>query len=168
MRLKDIDEVVEIWKRFIEQQRELGRDFGDDRMPLMKDSAPDFVRKYYNRTIRSKNGLLLVLEDNERLHGYMLSRIEKNIPVFKPDHIGHVVSIYLEEPYRGKGYSSTMFNMTLEWFKVKGIKEIIIEVFCYNPHAQKVYENWGFKNIHFMMRRELDWKKLSLDLEKKK
>ena len=154
-RLKDIDDTVEIWKRFMEQQRGLGRDFRDDMMPIMKKNAPEIVRKNFIRTIRSKNGFLLVFEDNGKLQGYTLSRIEKNIPVFEKDYVGHVVSIYLEEPYRGKGYGSLLMDMTLEWFKEKEIKEIIIEVFCYNPHALKVYEKWGFKNVHIMMRKEM-------------
>lgn len=156
-RLKDIDQIVEVWKRFMIQQRNLGIDFGDDRMPPMKEDAPDFVRGYYNKTIRSKNGLIVVLADDEgRIQGYMLSRIEKNIPVFEKDHIGHIVSIYLEDPFRGKGYSSKMYEMTNEWFRSKGIIEVIIEVFTYNPHAHSVYENWGFDDVHIMMRKNLE------------
>lgn len=156
-RLKDIDNIVEVWKNFMIQQRDLGREFGDDRMPPMKADAPEIVKGHYNRTIRSKKGLLLVLEDDDgRIQGYMLSKIEKNIPVFENDHIGHIVSIYLEDPFRGKGYSSKMYEMTYSWFRSKGIIEVIIEVFTYNPHAHKVYEKWGFDDVHIMMKKKLD------------
>ena len=86
----------------------------------------------------------------------MHSRIEKNIPVFSKDQIGHISDIYIEKAYRGKGYGSKMFEETMEWFCLKGITEVSLKVMCYNPNARKVYDSWGFKDIHIMMRKEMD------------
>ena len=115
--LSDVDELVEIWKRFMEQQRELGRIDGKDMLPEMKEDAPEMARTYLARNVRSRKALLLVLEDNNSLQGYMLNTIEKNIPVFVGDRVGFLSAIYLEGPYRGKGYGGEMFKIAREWFR---------------------------------------------------
>ena len=154
-RLKELDDLVAIWKRFMEQQKGMGREMGEDRLQPLKDNAPEIVRNYFQRSIRSRNGFLLVLEDNGEIVGYMLSRIEKNIPVFKEDRIGYLSDVYLEGPYRGKGHSSRMWKRTLDWFRSKSIKELSIRVLNCNPVAHSIYDTWGFKDLLIEMRLEL-------------
>jgi GNAT superfamily N-acetyltransferase len=155
-RLNDLDQLIELWKKFMAEHRKMGEKWEEDRIPPMKEEAPELVRKYYTGSIRSRNGYLLVLEDNGHVKGYMHSRLQKNIPVFKGDLVGYVAGIYLKDDYRGKGYSSKMFEDTMEWFKGKGVHEITIQVMGCNPHAHKVYQKWGFKDIHTMLRLDLD------------
>jgi GNAT superfamily N-acetyltransferase len=154
-KLKEVDDIVELWKRFMDEHRGMGRIWKEDRIPDFKDDAPDIVEKYFSRSIRSGNGFVLVLEDRGKINGYMLSRIQKNIPVFDKEYVGYVSDIYLNEPYRGKGFSSKMFKESLEWFHSKDITEISIRVMCCNPHARSIYDHWGFKDIHVEMRMDL-------------
>jgi GNAT superfamily N-acetyltransferase len=151
-KLKEVDEVVKIWLKFMEEHREMGRNWKEDRIPKFKEDAPEMAKKYFSLNIRSKNGLLLVLEDNGQIQGYMLSRIMKNIPIFEKDLVGEIGTLYLEKTYRGKGYSSKMFTIAKDWFNTKGISEILIRVMCCNPHAYEIYSHWGFKEIHIEMR----------------
>ena len=153
-RLKDLDELVVLWERFMNHQRELGRKNGRDMLPKMKEEACEIVRSYYSSNIWSRNGYLLVLEDGSSVRGYMLSRIVKNIPVFENEQVGYVSDIYLEPPYRGKGHSTTMFHLTMDWFRKKGITEVSLKVFDYNPKARRVYEKWGFNEAFIEMRLE--------------
>jgi GNAT superfamily N-acetyltransferase len=155
-RSKDIDRLLELWKRFMEEHREMGREMGDDRVPDMKPDSIETTRTYLSRNVRSRNALLLVLEDEEDIQGYMLSMIQKNIPIFQGEIIGYVAGIYLRDDHRGKGYSSKMFEETRKWFKQKGAHEVTIQVMWCNPHAHKVYQKWGFKDIHTMLRLDLD------------
>jgi ribosomal protein S18 acetylase RimI-like enzyme len=155
-RISDLDELIEIWKRFMEEHREMGREMGEDLIPKMKKDAPEIVRKFFSNTIHSRLGLLLVIEDMNKVQGYMLSRIQKNIPIFEKDPVGYISDIFLEESLRGSGYSSKLFKQTMEWFHQKGIKEISIKVMWSNPHAQDVYAKWGFNNIDTEMRLDLN------------
>ncbi|MFW3146687.1 MAG: GNAT family N-acetyltransferase [Thermoplasmatota archaeon] len=139
--------MIELWKKFMEHQRGLGRAAGEDLLPKMKENAPEIVGKYFERSIRSRHGYVLVLEDGGSIKGYMLSRIQKNVPVFKDEWIGYLSDIYLEEPYRGRGYASKMWEQTLEWFRSKGINTISIRVLCCNPSAREVYSRWGFTDL---------------------
>lgn len=155
-RLSDVDEIVELWKRFMEQQRGLGHKQGEDMLPVMRKNAPEIIRKYISRSIRGKNGFVVVIEDGGKLQGYMLSRIQKNIPVFREDHTGYVSDIYLEEKYRGKGLSTEMWLETLRWFREKNIREVGIRVLSYNDTAYEVYRKWGFRDYLKELRMDLD------------
>lgn len=154
-RLKDLYEIVEIWKRFMDQQRELGREMGEDLLPEMKENAPEIFSKYISSSIRSRHGFVLVLEDSGKVRGYMLSRIQKNIPVFDREYVGYVSDIFIEEQYRGQEISSKIWELTLDWFKSKGIKEISIRVLFCNPTAHDIYAHWGFKDVLREMRLDL-------------
>jgi RimJ/RimL family protein N-acetyltransferase len=146
-KLIDMDEIVELWKRFMDHQKSLERKEDQNPLPHFREGAPDRVREYFSRSIRSRHGFVLVLEDQGGVQGYSLCRIQKNIPVFEHDQIGYISDIYLEEPYRGKGYSSEMWERSLEWFRKKGIHQISIRVLSCNPAAHKVYEHWGFRDL---------------------
>jgi len=146
-RLRDLDEMVELWKRFMDHQVKLERTEGQSPLPRLREGAPDRVRDYFSKSIRSRHGFVLVLEDQGGVQGYTLCRIQKNIPVFEHDQIGYLSDIYLEEPYRGKGYSSEMWSRSLEWFREKGIQHISIRVLSCNPTAHDVYSHWGFRDL---------------------
>lgn len=141
--------------KFMEHQRNLGRQDGKDLLQDFRDDAPEIVKGYIKRNIGSPRGLVLVLEDEDCLQGYMLSRIDRNIPVFKNEWAGYVSDIYLEEKYRGKGSGTKMWKLTLDWFKEKGVKEISIKVLHYNPDAFNSYKKWGFRHVMNEMRVDL-------------
>ncbi|MBN1390680.1 MAG: GNAT family N-acetyltransferase [Candidatus Thermoplasmatota archaeon] len=155
-RLQEADELVELWKRFMEQQRGLGRADVGDMLPRMRGNARDIVKGYFSRSIRSRHGLVLVLEDYGVIQGYMLSRIQKNIPVFKEDYIGYISDLYIKEGYRGEGVSTKMWKITLDWFQSKGISDISIRVLAYNDLAYNVYRSWGFRDYLKELRIYLD------------
>jgi len=155
-RLDDIDELVELWKRFMAQQRGLGGELAVDMLPRMKEDAQDIVRSYISRSIRGRNGFVMVVEDRGKLRGYMLSRIQKNIPIFKNEYTGYVSDLYLDEGYRGKGLSSKMWVRTLQWFREKGVGEVGIRVLSYNHAAYEVYRRWGFRDYLKELRIDLD------------
>ena len=154
-RLKDIDTIADMWKEFMKEHREMGIKWKEDRIPDFKDNVSEMVRSFHSRSVRSRNSLLLVLEDEGKVHGFMLSAIRKNIPIFKGGPLGSIDSLYIREPYRGNGISSRMFKETMKWFKEKGVSAISIRVMCCNEHAFEVYEKWGFKDIHVEMRLDM-------------
>lgn len=155
--MDDVDGIVELWKRFMDQQRGLGGVEGGDMLPKMKKNAPEIVKGYISRSIRGRNGFVLVVEDRGKLTGYMLSRIQKNIPLFKEEYTGYISDLYLDERYRGKGLSTKMWLETLKWFREKEVREVGIRVLSYNDAAYDVYRKWGFRDYLKELRMDLDW-----------
>ena len=154
-RLKDIDRIAGMWNDFMKEHREMGIKWKEDRIPEVRENAVEMVRSYYSTCIRSKNSLLLVLEDDDEVRGFMLSVIRKNVPIFKGGPVGFIDTIHINRSYRGRGFSSRLFDETMKWFNEKGVTEVSIRVMCCNEHAYKVYEKWGFKDIHVEKRLDL-------------
>jgi ribosomal protein S18 acetylase RimI-like enzyme len=150
-RVEDLDRILELWKRFIKHQRDLGIESGEDLLPEMKEKVTGIVLDYFGRTIRSRNGFLIVMEDKGEIVGYLLARIEKDVPVFKNDRIGYISDIYLEERFRKKGLGLKMFGESLRWFKEKGIVNVTLKVLSYNSEACDAYRRWGFKDVYHDM-----------------
>lgn len=150
-RVEDLNSILKLWKRFIKHQRDLGIGSGEDLLPGMKDNATDIVLDYFGRTIRSRNGFLIVMEDEGEIVGYLLARIEKDIPVFKNDRIGYISDIYLEERFRKRGLGLRMFDESMRWFKEKGVENVTLKVLSYNSEAHDAYRRWGFKDVYYDM-----------------
>ena len=153
--LKDVDEIVSLWKNFMEEHREMGLRWGEDRIPEIRENAGDMIHSYFSKCIRSKNAFMLVLEDEGSIRGFMLSSTMKNIPIFKGDRVGFVSSIFIEGSLRGRRFSSMMLDETMKWFEMKGVSEVSLRVMCCNEHAYDIYTKWGFKDIHVEMRKEM-------------
>jgi ribosomal protein S18 acetylase RimI-like enzyme len=155
-RVKDVVEIVNIWHHFMDEHREMGREWKEDRIPEIKDNVDELLHDYFSRSVRSKNSYLLVLEDEGKVQGFMLSMIHKNIPIFKKHPVGLISSLHVEKQLRGKGFSSEMFERTMKWFDEKGVSQISIRVMSCNEHAYGIYRKWGFKDIHVEMRLDID------------
>lgn len=153
-KLKDVDGIVSIWRNFMQEHREMGSNWEEDRIPEFVDNVDELVGSHFSKSIRSKNAHVLVIDDQGEVKGFMLSMIMKNIPIFKAERIGILSSLHIEKEHRGKGYSSKMFKLTKDWFKSKGATEITIRVMCCNDNAYRIYRKWGFKDIHVEMRLE--------------
>lgn len=155
-RLKDVDDMIPLWHEFMDEHREMGRKWREDMIPEIKGNVSDLMRSYFSRNIRSRNAIFLVVEDDGKVKGFMLSNIMKNIPIFVKDPVGVINTLYIDKDLRGKGYSSRMYGETMKWFESKGITEISIKVMSCNDHAYEVYRKWGFKDLHMGMRLDLD------------
>jgi ribosomal protein S18 acetylase RimI-like enzyme len=154
--LKDADTIARLWLEFMKEHRKMGSKYGEDLIPDVKEDAPWGVEEYYRRNIRSGNGLLLVIDEEGDIGGFMLCQVMKNIPIFVKEKVGYLSSVYIKPGFRGMGYSSEMFRRSMEWFEQKGITEISLNVMYCNPNAKEVYRSWGFKDIHSHMRLDLD------------
>jgi len=60
---------------------------------------------------------------------------------------GHIVSIAVDEQYRGKGIGRCLIETLIEKFKKNGIKIVRLEVAVSNIVAQSIYKKMGFKIV---------------------
>ena len=117
----------------------------------------DFKRKRYNRQlikskIRSKNAVLLVALDKNKMIGYALGWIEKKSPyTFRK---GYFCDLFIVRNYRNKGIGKKLIKELINWFKSKKIKYVALDVYSKNKTAIKAFYSVGFKELsrHMMMR----------------
>lgn len=60
---------------------------------------------------------------------------------------GHVVSIAVDDQYRGKGIGTCLMKTLVEKFKKMGVKIVRLEVAVSNTAAQSIYKKMGFKIV---------------------
>jgi dTDP-4-amino-4,6-dideoxy-D-galactose acyltransferase len=99
------------------------------------------VRKMYNvwvnKFFNSRNGSVLVYKESDELIGYIIVSIE-SIKKGKIELIG------VSENHRGKGYGEKLVNLSIKWFKDRGIEEISVVTQASNISAMRLYSKAKF------------------------
>ena len=58
--------------------------------------------------------------------------------------IGDIESIYVEDPWRGRGVGSALMEKTMAWFAIEGIKHRMLGVATGNEEVLPFYARFGF------------------------
>lgn len=65
--------------------------------------------------------------------------------VAEKDDKQHIMALYVDKNYHGRGVADAMMKKILSWFDKK--KPVILGVATYNERAKSFYKKWGFKEI---------------------
>ena len=65
--------------------------------------------------------------------------------VAEKDGRQHIMALYIDKNYHGKGVAGAIMKEMIEWFDPK--KPITLGVATYNNRAKEFYKKWGFKEI---------------------
>jgi ribosomal-protein-alanine N-acetyltransferase len=96
---------------------------------------------FLNFLLKEPNGFLIA-KMNDQIVGYVIGVIEKNI--------GTIVSIAVKKDYRRKGIGKKLLDYIIEYFKLKNISIINLQVRIDNYEAISFYENNGFKKVKIL------------------
>ena len=156
-KLSDLDELVNLWNEFIITSNAILVRKNPELKPYLalKKDFLKLIKKWLVKTIRSRNSLVTLVEDKNRIVGVCVTKINKNNPIMRLEKLGYINDIYVKKEYRGTGISSKFKNEALTWLKNKGIKHISLSVDFSNEHARKVYKNWGFIDYSIDKRRKI-------------
>lgn len=61
---------------------------------------------------------------------------------------GHILNIAVAENFRTMGLGSIMLAFTLDKMKIRGVRNVYLEVRRSNTTAIKMYEKFGFEELH--------------------
>lgn len=114
--------------------------------PLSDSKEREKAQKtYYEKMLKARNSLFLVVEDACEVVGYSISKIEKNPPVLKEKSYGSLGEIYIDYDYRGKGLGTMLVRESMKWLKKRGIKRVIVDYDAKNKWAENLYRKAGFR-----------------------
>jgi len=155
--LKDVKIIDDLSSVFIRYHDEVVLKSNPQLKPHLtkKKNSSNIFKKFVVKNIKSRNGLVLIAEDDEKPIGYSLSYIKDNIPIFAIEKIGYLSDLYVDKKYRGKKISSKFKDEVFKWLKKKGIKHVSICAYVNNPLALKIYKKWGFFDYHMELRMKL-------------
>jgi GNAT superfamily N-acetyltransferase len=138
-KLKEINEISELFSKISKYHQKLNPKIFD----LKKDLGPKY-KKHVTNSIHSKNSLLLVAEENNKIVGMCLADLGSRPPVFKVRKIGNLSDAYVLPAYRKKGISKAFLEESFKWFKSKGIKRVEAGVYFDNKVARETWKKQGF------------------------
>ena len=97
-------------------------------------------KDYFLNIINNPNTNLYVVEDNNKLVGYMSFGVP--LRPYK-DYKQDIGLLYLTKEYQRKGIGKELFNIAYNNIKEKGYKEFFISCNKYNINAQEFYKKMG-------------------------
>jgi len=156
-RIKDIDNVVKLGERFINDHNDLVFSINPifEELVEKKDDAKDVFKQFVRNKIYANNAAVYVAEDKGKLVAYSLIYIKKNNPTHKIEKVGYFSDLFVKKEYRGKKIASRFKELALKFFKDKGVNYASIACNPHNELAKKIYRNWGFIDYSYIL-----WKKI--------
>ncbi len=114
-----------------------------------------YIRLSFEKEISQKNAKFLVMEDQNKIVGYIFGEIRDDThPLYKLPKTGELNDIAVLNEFQGKGIASKLWNELQKWFIEKNCKMITLGVNI-NNSAQNIYEKWGFEKFYFRMIKKL-------------
>lgn len=128
---------------------------------LKRNKRADNFGEYFSeetlKEVAEKNGVIFVVEDEERMIGFIAGIIslpddESKLSGTDLRDEGRITELYVEDDYRGKGVGKLLMEKLEEYFKVKGCGFIRVEVFEPNKDAHEFYKKMGYgdRNIDML------------------
>jgi ribosomal protein S18 acetylase RimI-like enzyme len=156
-RLKDVESIVNLWKEFMQEHDGIIFKQTPKLMLFLarKKDAAEIFRKFVQKNIRSKNGIVFIGESNGHLIGYSLALVKDNVGVYKTRRVGYISDLFVRKKHRSSKISSKFKDEIFRCFMKKGIKHISIAVHKENKLAYSIYRKWGFLDYHIELRRKI-------------
>ena len=119
-----------------------------------------FPREFINIMIKSHNSDYIVIEDDDKIIGYLLIEKRespyKTYESFKEDEIAYIYEVVILPEYRLKGYGKYLIEEAQKWAKERNLKSIELNVLSNNYNAMAFYEKVGFENYQIKMRKNIN------------
>ena len=106
----------------------------------------DVGTDYFKRSIIDKRSQLLVLDDEEKVVGYMMCWVYKKPSLHLKDVLlAEIENTFIEEKYRHQGYGKKMFTMLKKWAKEQGANRMHVGMVTNNLDTVRFYKSIGFQ-----------------------
>lgn len=95
--------------------------------------------------------IFLVAEDNtlsgqqRRLVAFLVATVEREIPIYRLQEFGFIHDLWVEPEYRHTGIARQMVSLTIERFKLMGVKQIRLDTAAINDAARRLFSSCGFR-----------------------
>ena len=117
---------------------------------------PDLVdqKNYIRKSLAEKNVRIIKAEIGETICGYLVLYINTYPDKYFIYHQrGFVGSIGVDEKCRRRGVGKSLLAYAEQLLKEQNIKILEIDVYTFNEHAEKLYDNFGFEDIKHYKRK---------------
>ncbi|MCK4918312.1 MAG: GNAT family N-acetyltransferase [Candidatus Pacebacteria bacterium] len=113
------------------------------------------LEKYFKSLINTKDNILVVVENENKIIGFLEGGIEKASNDVMFDKIGTINNIFIEEKFRNKGIAKKLLKYIFEYFKSKNIEYIQISTDARNKVGKEFWKKNNFFEYQIKMLRKL-------------
>lgn len=146
-KIKDIPKITKLWKNLMDLHTEK---FGyDHEMFRLRKNNVALYRKFIKKCIRAKNTLVLVVEADNKIVGYINTTIKSLPQIYVHNKEAYVLGLFISQEYRKKGLGKKLLEETEKWAKRKGVFAISLRVVTENKPAFQAYKKLGFFEHHY-------------------
>ncbi|MDD5290493.1 MAG: GNAT family N-acetyltransferase [Patescibacteria group bacterium] len=149
-KVKDLPKTAKLGAALLKHHKKFDKYFSP------AEGIEKIYKKFFKKNIYSPKGLLLIAEEKGKIIGYALATIRKRPSVFKFRRIGNIDDVYIIPAYRRLRIAKQFLEKIFQWFKIKKIKDIEMQVHIKNEIGKAAWSKYGFKA--FTERRRLKLK----------
>ncbi len=137
---KHIPDITRLWKEFIDFHIEV------DPVWIPNEEAEEGQREEQTKPLmKSDKGLVLVALDGDEVIGYSISEIKDPPRGSTRTEYGYIHHMAVTESHRRAGVGEMMFDKILEWFKLKGMDRIELDITSKNYVSSSFWGKLGFE-----------------------
>lgn len=142
--------IMKLWEEFMDYSARI------DAVFTIRPGASKVIKQNFLRPfMKSKNHLVLVALDGEKVVGYSLSQ-KVDTPILKKyTMIGSIHDLFITNNHRRKGIGEKMYKEILKWFHSQGIVRIELQVIVKNQAAISFWEKHGYKEIQHTLFKQI-------------
>lgn len=144
---EDMAAILALMEQLIDEHRDVD--------PYYKEfSEYRELPEYIEETIRDRDKLLLVAEENGKVIAYFIGAVEE-APYYSAERkIGVVADTCVDKKHRRGGILKKLFKEALPWFNSKKINYIELSVDARNSAAVAAWRKLGFGDYKLRLRRK--------------
>lgn len=102
-------------------------------------------QSWLTRLASDERGVFLVAEDEQRLVGFLVATVEREIPIYRLQEFAFIQDLWVEPEYRQQGIARQMIMQTIEHFDKIGVKQIRLDTAAVNEGVRRLLASCGFR-----------------------
>jgi ribosomal protein S18 acetylase RimI-like enzyme len=118
-----------------------------ERYPMI----PNVVARYEHwlpQRAADPRSVFLVAETEEpppRIAGFLVSTIEKNIPIYRLEEFAFIHDVWVDPPFRKHGAARALVDAAIDRFRALGVSQVRLETASLNDSARRLFSSGGFR-----------------------
>ncbi len=144
MKLTEVDEVVQLWRRL-----------ASDQTLIIDDENLTRFREFLEGLSKEDENQVLAYEINGRIVGFLMFMKQARSMLKLKRSRAMITDLYVEEEHRGRGIASKLLERCLQYLKSLGVEEVRVNVLVDNAPAISLYRKTGFIDHMILMSRPL-------------
>jgi ribosomal protein S18 acetylase RimI-like enzyme len=141
-RLLDIEPILELWGAMMRDH-----EANEPRLRLAPGAIPAY-RAYLGFHLGNEESLVLVAVSGERIVGFVLATISRNLPMFLPPRFGYLSDLVVDGKHRRRGIGRRLVAGIREWLAEHDIETVQLQYYCFNEAGGAFWKSMGFDGFY--------------------